>query len=63
MKKKKKIRVNLTLDSDFYSLLKTKADSEFVHVGTMVRQFLMKSFLAENNLMSNRSHQNESTMA
>jgi hypothetical protein len=45
--KKRKIRLNLVLDEDFYYGLKTNAEKEFVTTGTWVRQFLQKGNLHE----------------
>lgn len=49
MKNTKSERLNLTLDKEFYDLLKEKADQEFLNVGTYVRQFIMKRMSDNNN--------------
>lgn len=38
-------KINLTLPTNFYGIIKAKADKEYVKVTTWVRQFLMKSIL------------------
>lgn len=55
LKKMKKIRnqqivkMNLSLDRDFYELLKTRAEKDYVKVATWTKQFLMKNLLEKNN--------------
>ena len=50
---KKQVKMNLTLDRDFYDLLKEKATSDYMKVATWTKQFLMKNLLDKNNTMSN----------
>ena len=61
MEKQNTIRLNLTLDKEFYDLLKENAEKEFIQVGTYVRQYLMKSLLS-NNTYSKCFTQNEKSM-
>ncbi len=41
-------RLNLTLDKEFYELLKQRADQDFIPIGTYVKQYLMKALLPNN---------------
>ncbi len=50
---KKQVKMNLTLDRDFYDLLKEKATGDYMKVATWTKQFLMKNLLDKNNNMSN----------
>jgi hypothetical protein len=68
LKKMKKIRtqqnvkMNLSLDRDFYELLKTRAEKDFVKVATWTKQFLMKNLLEKNNSESKCLTKNENKM-
>jgi predicted HicB family RNase H-like nuclease len=44
-------RVNLTIDNEFYTLLKKKADEDFIKLGTWVKQFLKQN--VKNNIIKN----------
>ncbi len=48
-KKKKMIKMNLSLDEEFYALLQKNAQDDYVRVSTWTKQFLMKSLLGKNN--------------
>ena len=37
------IRLNLVLSSDFYNVLKSFADKEYVRVGTWTKSYLLKN--------------------
>ena len=50
---KKQVKMNLTLDRDFYDLLKEKATGDYMKVATWTKRFLMKNLLDKNNTMSN----------
>ena len=50
-------RLNLTIDDKFYAFLKSKADADFIKLGTWVKQFL-KQNLASNNSIKNTDQQN-----
>ena len=39
------VKMNLSLDSKFYDLLKRKAKSDYVPVATWTKQFLMKNLI------------------
>jgi len=45
-------RVNLTIDNEFYALLKTKADADFIKLGTWIKQFLKQNL--KNNIIQNQ---------
>jgi hypothetical protein len=62
MKKIKKAmkRLNLTFDEDFYTFLKTKADEDFIKLGTWTKQFL-KQNLKKNNINNNIETNGEGT--
>jgi len=43
------VKMNLSLDRDFYELLKASAEKDYVKVATWTKQFLMKNLLEKNN--------------
>lgn len=49
-------KINLTLPSNFYEIIKTKADKEYVKVTTWVRQFLMKTILTNKDETKNQNN-------
>lgn len=52
MKKVKKtpnVKMNLSLERDFYDLLQEKAKNDYVKLATWVKQYLKKSLLEKNN--------------
>lgn len=46
--KKQNVKMNLSLDREFYDFLKNKAEDDYIQVATWVKQFLKKN-LAEDN--------------
>ncbi len=50
---KKQVKMNLTLDRDFYDLLKEKATQDYMKVATWTKRFLIKNLLGKNNTTSN----------
>ena len=52
MKKIKKgtRRLNLTFEDDFYNFLKTKADEDYIKLGTWVKQFLKQNLIKSNSI-------------
>ena len=48
-KKKEMVKMNLSLEKEFYELLQQKAQEDYVRVSTWTKQFLMKSLLGKNN--------------
>ena len=47
--KNPKVKMNLSIDKDFFELLQKKAQDEYVCVATWTRQYLMKCLLDKNN--------------
>lgn len=43
MEKKPKVKMNLSLEREFYELLRDHAESDYVKVATWTKQFLMKN--------------------
>jgi hypothetical protein len=52
MKKSKKgtRRLNLTFEDDFYNFLKTKADENYIRLGTWVKQYLKQNLIKNNSI-------------
>jgi hypothetical protein len=52
MKKSKKgaKRLNLTFEDDFYNFLKTKADENYIRLGTWVKQYLKQNLIKNNSI-------------
>lgn len=48
MKRKQNVRMNLTMDWDFYQVLKKHAANDFMKVATWTKQYLMKSLFDKN---------------
>ena len=46
--KKKTVKMNITLDWDFYQLLKQHAANDFIKVATWTKHYLMKSLVTKN---------------
>ncbi len=49
MKTQHIVKMNLSLDKDFYELLQDRAEKDYVKVATWTKQFLMKNLLEKNN--------------
>ena len=47
-KKKPMVKMNLTIDPEFFNLLKEHASSDYSRVSTWTKQYLMKSLLQKN---------------
>ena len=47
--KRSMVKMNLTIDKEFYALLKEQANQDYVMVSTWTKQFLMKNLLNKNN--------------
>jgi hypothetical protein len=47
---KKNVKMNLSLDEEFYELLQDRAKHDYVRVSTWTRQYLMKCLLEKNNM-------------
>lgn len=49
IKKQQVVKMNLSLEREFYELLQEKAKEDYVRVATWVKQYLMKNLLEKNN--------------
>jgi len=49
MKKQQVVKMNISLDRDFFELLQENARKDYVRVATWVKQYLMKNLLEKNN--------------
>ena len=49
MKNQQNVKMNLSLDKEFYELLQENAKQDYVKVATWTKQFLMKNLLEKNN--------------
>jgi len=49
IKKQQVVKMNLSLEQDFYELLQSHAKQDYVRVATWVKQYLMKNLLEKNN--------------
>ena len=62
LKKATNVKMNLSLERDFYELLQEKAKSDYVKVATWTKQYLMKCLLEKNNSESKCLTQNENAI-
>lgn len=49
IKTKQMVKMNLSLENDFYELLKEKANQDYIKVATWTKQYLKKALLTKNN--------------
>jgi hypothetical protein len=49
MKKTQNVKMNLSLERDFYELLQERAKNDYVKVATWTKQYLKKGLLEKNN--------------
>jgi hypothetical protein len=49
IKKSTNVKMNLSLEKDFYDLLQENAKKDYVKVATWVKQYLKKGLLEKNN--------------
>ena len=49
VQKTQNVKMNLSLERDFYELLQVRAKNDFVKVATWTKQYLMKGLLEKNN--------------
>jgi len=49
IRKQQVVKMNLSLDRDFFELLQVSAKKDYVRPATWVKQFLMKNLLEKNN--------------
>ena len=62
LKKTTNVKMNLSLERDFYELLQEKAKNDYVKVATWTKQYLMKCLLEKNNSESKSLTQNENAI-
>jgi NAD-dependent SIR2 family protein deacetylase len=62
LKKTANVKMNLSLEKDFYELLQEKAKKDYVKVATWTKQYLMKCLLEKNNSESKCLTQNENAI-
>jgi predicted DNA-binding ribbon-helix-helix protein len=62
MKKTQNVKMNLSLERDFYELLQEKAKNDYVKVATWTKQYLKKGLLEKNNIESKCLTKNGNTM-
>ena len=48
-KNKQTVKMNLSIDKDFYGLLQENARKDYMRVSTWTKQFLMKNLLENNS--------------
>jgi len=58
MKKSTNVKMNLSLEKDFYALLQENAKKDYVKVATWLKQYLKKGLLEKNNRASKCLTQN-----
>lgn len=61
IKKQQVVKMNLSLEREFFELLQEKAKQDYVRVATWVKQYLMKNLLEKNNSDDKCLTQNERT--
>ena len=49
IKKSPNVKMNLSLEKEFYELLQERAKQDYVKVATWTKQYLMKCLLEKNN--------------
>ena len=62
MRNQQNVKMNLSLEKDFYELLQARAKQDYVKVATWTKQFLMKNLLEKNNSDSKCLTKNGTTM-
>jgi hypothetical protein len=50
IKKTPNVKMNLSLERDFFELLQEKANNDYVKVATWTKQYLKKNLLEKNNI-------------
>ena len=55
IKPTKNVKMNLTLTKEFFDLLQTKAEGDYIKVSTWVKRFLMQKLLEKNNSQDSKS--------
>lgn len=59
---KKNVKLNISLEPEFYELLEEKAKEDYLKVATLTKQILKRSLLSKNNNDSNCITKNEKGM-
>jgi predicted DNA-binding ribbon-helix-helix protein len=59
---KKNVKLNISLEPEFYELLEEKAKEDYLKVATLTKQILKRSLLSKNNNDSNCITKNEEGM-
>ena len=49
MKKNQNVKINISLEPEFYEFLKEKAKEDYLKVATLTKQILKRSLLEKNN--------------
>lgn len=49
MKNTQNVKMNLSLEKDFYELLQQRAKNDYVKVATWTKQYLKRNLLEKNN--------------
>ncbi len=60
-RKVKSIKLNITLDKDFFNLLQEKARADYMRISTKAKQLLYKALLEKNYIKEIKMDNNEST--
>jgi predicted DNA-binding ribbon-helix-helix protein len=56
------VKMNLSLDREFYDFLKNKAEDDYIQVATWVKQFLKKNLTEDNKREEKCEMENGSRM-
>lgn len=59
---KKNVKLNISLEPEFYELLEEKAKEDYLKVATLTKQILKRSLLSKNNDDSKCLTKNEKGM-
>ena len=62
IKKQPNVKMNLSLERDFYELLQERAKNDYVNVATWTNQYLKRNLLEKNNSESKCLTQNENAI-
>ena len=62
VQKTQNVKMNLSLERDFYELLQEKAKNDYVKVATWTKQFLLRSLHEKNNIDSKCLTKNGTSM-
>jgi len=62
IKKQPNVKMNLSLERDFYELLQERVKNDYVKVATWTKQYLKRNLLEKNNSESKCLTQNENAI-